>query len=301
MATDERSPSRWRWARRLVLLAVVALVAAGCDLADIPGAGPLRYRDEIFRGAGKTADVVYGSAVNSSGQTQTLTLDVYRPAGDTVKRRPLVIWVHGGSFRAGNKSSPEIVDQATTFARKGYVTASINYRLSPTGCGGSAPVPECVAAINRAREDAQAAVRFFRARAGTYGVDPTRIAIGGSSAGAITALNVAYQPDNPGNSGNPGHSSAVGSAVSLSGAAIFNGEVSSGDAPALLFHGTNDGIVPHGWAEDTVAAAHEAGLRAYLVSWQGGGHVPYTEHRAEILSLTTNFVYRTLDAGNAAR
>jgi acetyl esterase/lipase len=287
--------------RRLLLLGVLAIVVAGCDLEGIPGRGPLRYRDEIFSGTTKTADVEYGSAVNEQGQTQTLTLDVYRPTGDTVRRRPLVVWVHGGGFRAGNKSSPEIVDEATTFARKGYVTASISYRLSPTGCGGSAPVAQCVDAINDAREDAQAAVRFFRRRAGTYGVDPTRIAIGGTSAGAIAALNVGYQPDDPGASGNPGYSSAVGAAVSLSGAVIFTGEVGPGDAPALLFHGTEDGLVPFGWAEDTVEAARADGLRAYLVAWEGDGHVPYGEHRNEILRLTTNFIYRTLDAANAAR
>jgi acetyl esterase/lipase len=287
--------------RRLLLLVVLAVVAAGCDLADIPGQGPLRYRDEIFTGTTKTADVTYGSAVDQNGQTLALKLDVYRPTGDRVTRRPLIVWVHGGSFRSGTKASPELVDEATSFAKKGYVTASIDYRLSPTGCGGSAPVAQCVDAINDAREDAQAAVRFFRARAGPYGVDPTRIAIGGSSAGAITALNVAYQPDHPGSSGNPGQSSAVGGAVSLSGAVIFTGEVGPGDAPALLFHGTEDALVPYAWAQDTVEAAHADQLRAYLITWEGGGHVPYAAHRDEILRLTTNFVYRTLDAGNAAR
>jgi acetyl esterase/lipase len=290
-----------RTLRRLLLLGVLAVVVAGCDLEPIPGRGPLRYRDEIFSGTTTVENVAYGSAVNEQGQTQTLTLDVYRPAGDRVTKRPLIIWVHGGGFRGGNKTSPEIVDEATTFARKGYVTASISYRLSSTGCVGGGPLAQCIDAINDAREDAQAAVRFFRARASTYGVDPTRIAIGGSSAGAITALNVAYQPNNPGNSGNPGFSSAVGSAVSLSGAVIFTGEVGPGDAPALLFHGTADGLVPYAWAEDTVEAARADGLRAYLVTWQGGGHVPYSANRAQILSLTTNFLYRTLDAGHAAQ
>jgi para-nitrobenzyl esterase len=286
--------------RRLLFLGVLALVAAGCDLAAIPGDGPLRYRDEIFSTVTKTADIAYGSAVDQTGTNVTLKLDVYRPAGDTVTKRPVIVWVHGGSFRAGSKTSPELVDEANTFARKGYVTASIDYRLSPTGCGGSAPVGPCVNAINQAREDAQAAVRFFRRRATTYGVDPSRIAIGGSSAGAITALNVGYRPDQPGSSGNPGFSSAVGSAVSLSGAVIFTAEVGPGDAPALLFHGTEDPLVPYPWAQDTVKAAHDDGLRAYLITWQGGGHVPYAAHRDEIISLTTNFVYRNLDAGHAA-
>jgi para-nitrobenzyl esterase len=287
--------------RRLLLLGVLAVVVAGCDLEGIPGEGPLRYRDEIFSTINKTPDIPYGSAVNQQGQTQTLNLDVYRPAGDTVTKRPLVIWVHGGGFSGGNKSSPEIVDEANTFARKGYVTASISYRLSTTGCGGSAPLAQCIDAINRAREDAQAAVRFFRARASTYGVDPTRIAIGGTSAGAITALNVGYRSNTPGNSGNPGYSSAVAAAVSLSGALIFNGETGPGDAAALLFHGTNDGLVPHAWAEDTVEAARADDLPAYLITWQGAGHVPYAQFRDQILALTTNFLYRTLDAAHAAR
>src|SRR3954469_20208519 len=126
--------------RRLLFLGLLAVVAAGGDLAAIPGDGPLRYRDEIFSTVTKTADVAYGSAVDQTGANVTLKLDVYRPAGDTVTKRPVIVWVHGGSFRAGSKTSPEIVDEANTFARKGYVTASIDYRLSPTGCGGSAPV-----------------------------------------------------------------------------------------------------------------------------------------------------------------
>jgi acetyl esterase/lipase len=289
-----------RTLRRLLLLGALAIVVAGCDLEAVPGQGPLRYRDEIFSATNKVT-VDYGIAVNEQGQPQALSLDVYRPTGDTVTKRPLVIWVHGGGFRGGNRSSPEIVDEATTFARKGYVTASISYRLSSTGCVGGGPAGQCIEAIDNAREDAQAAVRFFRARASTYGVDPTRIAIGGSSAGAITALNVAYRSHLPGNSGNPGHSSAVRAAVSLSGAVIFTGDVGPGDAAALLFHGTNDGLVPHAWAEDTVEAARADGLPAHLISWQGAGHVPYAQFRDQILALSTNFLYRRLDAGNAAR
>jgi acetyl esterase/lipase len=290
-----------RSVRRLLLLAVFALVAAGCDLADIPGQGPLRYRDQIFTGTNKTADVTYGSAVDQTGQSVTLKLDVYRPAGDTVTKRPVIIWVHGGSFRAGSKTSPEIVDEATTFAKKGYVTASIAYRLSPTGCGGSAPVAQCVDAINDAREDAQAAVRFFRRRATTYGVDPTRIAIGGTSAGAITALNVGYSPENPGPGGRRGVDSSVRAVQSLSGAQLASGPINAGDAPALLFHGTADVVVPYAWAESTVQLAQDAGLIAVLRSWEGDGHVPYVQHRTQILTETRNFFYSQMDLANAAR
>ncbi len=192
---------------RIALVAVLVVVAAGCDILPIPGQGPLRYRDAIFTETTKTADIVYGTAVNHQGQTINLLADVYRPTGDSATGRPLIIWVHGGGFSGGNKTSPEIVDQATQFALKGYVTASISYRLRPGGCG----VPsQCLPAILDARTDAQNAVRFFRTHAATYGIDPDRIAIGGTSAGAITALGVAYGSD---------ASASVSGASSLSGAA----------------------------------------------------------------------------------
>ncbi len=292
-----RSPRARFRARALLLAATIGLATGGCALLPVPGPPPVRYRDEVFTVVDKTADIVYGSAVNQQGTTVTLKLDVYEPDGDTNTSRPVIIWVHGGSFRSGSKTSPEIVDEANTFAKKGYVNASISYRLSPNGC--TVINAECVEAIIDAREDAQAAVRFFRANAATYGVDASRIAIGGTSAGAITALGVAYASDTPGSSGNPGYSSAVRSAVSLSGAAIFNNLIDSTDAAALLFHGTADPLVPYSWATDTVAAARAAGLQAYLITWPGEGHVPYGQHRAQILSLSTNFFYNTLDAGNA--
>jgi acetyl esterase/lipase len=270
---------------------VLALIATSCThLAPIPGAGPLRYRDTIFSTVTKTTDVIYGAAVDAQGTTVSLKLDVYRPVGDTNVKRPLIIFAHGGSFRAGNKNSAEIVDEANTFAKKGYVTASIDYRLSTDGLN----------AIYRAVHDAQTSVRFFRAQASTYGVDPSRIAFGGSSAGAIMALLVGFNANLPGDVGsNPGFPSSVGAAVAISGAAIFNNQIGPGDAPSLLFHGTADSIVPYNLAQDTEKAAKAAGLITYLVSWQGAGHVPYAAHRDDILGFTTNFLYRVLDVEHA--
>ena len=167
----------------------------------------------------KTADITYGSAVNVNGDTQSLELDMYRPTGDTVTSRPAIVWVHGGSFSGGSKDSPEIVAEANAFAKKGYVNVSIEYRLR-SGCSAANPAP-CVAAIFDAQHDAQAAVRFLRANAATYGIDANRIASAGTSAGAITALQVAYNPQDPGTSGNPGPPSNVRAAVSLSGAFIL--------------------------------------------------------------------------------
>jgi acetyl esterase/lipase len=286
----------------VVLIAIAAFVASSCvtPLTPPPGDAPLRYRDEIFTNVDKTSDVTYGSALNSLGETETLKLDVYQPSGDTLTSRPAIVWVHGGSFSGGDKTSPELIDESNTFARKGYVNVSINYRLMPGGCSASTPTASCVTAIIDAKHDAQAAVRFLRANAAAYRVDPNRIAIGGTSAGAITALNVGYDPTEVGDSGNPGYSSNVSAAVSLSGARLL-GAPDAGDAPALLFHGTSDPLVPYQWAVNTVDGAHAAGLYAWLTTWQGAGHVPYLDHRTEILDQTTNFLYWILDLLNAPR
>jgi predicted esterase len=285
--------------RRLLLplLVALAVAASGCvtPLLVPPGPAPMRYRDDVFADVAKATDIVYASPVSRrTGLPSPQRLDLYQPVGDTASNRPAIVWIHGGSFKAGTKTSPEIVDLANAFARKGYVSISISYRLSPDGCAAAGATYECVLAIVDAKHDAQAAVRWVRANAALHGIDPTRIATGGSSAGAITALNVGYDATEPGTSGNPGHDSSVGAAMALSGARL-GGTVEAGDAPSLLFHGTADLAVPYAWATKTVDDARTAGLEAYLTTWDGGGHVPYVAHRQEILDQTTNFFYWSLD------
>jgi acetyl esterase/lipase len=290
--------------RPLVLLVIglISLVAAGCvnPIATPVGPAPLRYRDQIFTAVTTTTNVVYGHAVDQNNVNEALTLDVYRPTGDTVTSRPAVIWVHGGGFSGGDKTSVELVDEANTLVMKGYVAFSINYRLAPQGCVGTVTA-SCVTGIVQALQDAQTAVRFVREQAATYGVDPNRIAMGGSSAGAITALNVGYNGDNPGPGDHQGFSSRIGAAQSLSGAALPPGAISTGDAPALLFHGTADPLVPYAWAQSTVSAAQAAHDVALLRTWPGDGHVPYVQHRTQILDETTNFFYSQMDLAHAAR
>jgi acetyl esterase/lipase len=260
-----------------------------------PGAAPLRYRDLVFADVTVTSDIVYGSAVNGSGQTVTLELDLYEPTGDVVTERPAIVWVHGGSFSSGDKGSLELVDEANTFSRKGYVNVSINYRLEPGGCSASGPTATCILAIQEALQDSQTAVRFLRTNATTYGIDTTRIAMGGSSAGAITALNAGFS-----SSENP--TAAIAAAVSLSGAHLL-GPIGAGDAPSLLFHGTSDFVVPYQWAVDTRNQATAAGLDSFLTTWTGAnsGHVPYSAHRTEILDQTTNFLWWEMDLETAAQ
>ncbi len=282
--------------RRHLLFAVAALVVVGgCDFPNMipPGAAPARYRDPVFTSVVKTADIVYGSAVNLSNQTITLTLDLYTPpATDTDTSRPAIVWVHGGSFSGGDKTSPELVDESNTFSQEGYVNASINYRLEPAGCSAANPTPTCVSAIQEATQDAQTAVTFLRTNAAAYGIDPNRIAIGGSSAGAIVALQVGYATaETP--------ASAVRAAVSLSGANLLS-SIGPGDAPALLFHGTADTTVPYQWAVNTVNSAQTAGLDAFLEPLQGAGHVPYVQFRSQILTQTANFLWWEMDLQHAS-
>jgi len=281
--------------RVLVVLTVLALTvaAAGCDwrTIDPPGAVPLRYRDKIFGTVVKTSDIEYGTATNLSHQSITLTLDMYEPKNDTVTKRPVIVWVHGGSFSSGDKTSPELVDEANTFSKKGYVNVSINYRLEPEGCSAAAPTTQCIEAIKEATADAQTAVRWLRTNATKYRIDPTRIAIGGSSAGAITALDVGYDT-----SENP--ASGVRAAVALSGANILT-PISRGDAPALMFHGSADMVVPYAWAARTLFVARRAGLDAFLTSWPGEGHVPYLENRTQVLRETRDFLYWEMGLSDA--
>jgi predicted esterase len=149
-------------------------------------------------------------------------------------------------------------------------------------------------AIQEAAADAQTAVRFLRTNAATYGIDPNRIAIGGSSAGAITALNVGYSSaEDP--------SARVRAAVSLSGAQLEVGTISPGDAPAIDFHCTTDPLVSYQWAVNTINAAKAQGLDAFLESWNETCHVPYTEHRQQILDQSRNFLWWEMDLAHAAK
>jgi predicted esterase len=277
----------------LVALLVIAAAGCGVDWPNVfpPGTAPVRYRDPIFDAVTVTRNITYGSAVNLENQTITLQLDMYQPTGDTVTSRPAIVWVHGGSFCCGSKTSPELVDEATTFSKEGYLNVSIDYRLESPGCSES--FSNCVAAIQEAATDAQTAVRFLRTNAATYGIDPYRIAIGGSSAGAITALNVGY-------SSSEDPSASVRAAVSLSGAQLVVGTISPGDAPALDFHCTTDPLVAYQWAVNTINAAKALGLDAFLESWNETCHVPYTEHRQQIVDQSRNFLWWEMDLSHAA-
>jgi para-nitrobenzyl esterase len=288
--------------RRLCMAATASaavLVLVGCTVPRPPGDPPLRYRDAVFSSVAASRDLSYGSAPDNDGNPVTLRLDLYQPSGDTVSRRPAIVYVHGGGFSHGDKSAG--ADFATYFAQRGYVAVSINYRLlAPLGCGGQdPPSPECASAALAAQHDAQAAVRWLRANASAFRVDPDRIGIAGASAGAITSLLVAWRSDDPGSSGNPGHSSAVRGAVSISGGTPTNEYINQGDAPAIFFHGTKDHVVQYDWAVSNAAAMLNTGIAVFLEPFEGAGHGLLADYSDVIYEQSDYFFYDFLDAANA--
>jgi dienelactone hydrolase len=290
--------SGWRNGQVALVALLAAGLIAGCTVPEPPGAAPLRYRDQVFSNVTVTSNLQYGSAPDAQGNPVALKLDMYRPTGDTQTSRPALVWVHGGSFTGGDKTNIVPVDVANTFAKLGYVVVSINYRLLGSNCVSNPS--GCTVAAIEAKRDAQAAVRWLRANAATYGVDPTRIGIGGESAGAITATLVGLLSEDVGTSGNPGWPSTVDGFVSVSGGVPTASIASPGDAPGLFFHGTADNIVPAAWSINTAVAMLNAGVPAFLELQDGAGHVPWAQYRTLYLQQADWFLYHSLDLAHAA-
>jgi acetyl esterase/lipase len=229
-------------------------IVTDADLVFRSGA-PQRYVEPVFADVDVTRDVHYRTAVGADGRSVELRLDIFQPAGDTEQQRPAVVWMHGGFFRFGGRSLME--EEALDSARRGYVAVTIDYRLSPQTDGE---------AIRRAFLDARASVRWLQANAATYRVDPEAIAAGGSSAGAVTALNLAHAP-----ALSAGHRSGVRAAISLSGTRTF-GVPEAGEPPVLMFHGTEDSIVPFSGAAASCELINTTGASCRFVRYDGTDH-----------------------------
>jgi para-nitrobenzyl esterase len=307
------SPGAWSLRRLLALgrwrLVVAALimggVLAGCSLPAPSGTAPLRYRDIIFSSLTEQDGLTYGTAPNSSGTVQNWTLDMYTPSGDTQTRRPAIVLVHGGGFRGGNSKNGAMVTMAKAFAQRGYVAVSINYPLLVTSevCSKEpTPSTTCIDAAFAAQHAGQAAVRWLRANAGTYGVDSTRIALGGGSAGAVTALAVAVNSGDPGTDGNPGESSKVQAAISISGELphSFASLDDPSDSPVLMFNGTADQTVPFSAGVQTAADLHNAGVPVVFEPLAGAGHVPFKTEGTLMVQQSVYFAYYFLHLDTAA-
>ena len=129
-------------------------------------------------------------AKNFTMSEQSLKMDIYQPVGDTLKRRPLLLLIHGGAFIIGDKDTETMTATANYFAERGYVVAAINYRLGYVFVpGGYVYLERC---MYRAVQDARAALRYLVHHASELGIDPAYIFIAGNSAGGFTALNTAF-------------------------------------------------------------------------------------------------------------
>ena len=258
-------------------------------------------------------NITYGSAFNRlSGEAQTLLLDVYAPRKPRAAALPVVVLVHGGGWHAsgdiGGKNTEKVALQAHSFARRGFVAISIDYRCE-RAFGGSWLWVDAVA-------DARTALKWVAAHAEAYSLDISRLVVYGTSAGAITVEGLCYLEHQPGLPSPPN----ISAAISVSGA-LFNDTASictpsepagstcfpppgrsvwnklyrhtaSPQSPPLIdFHGTADHTVPFDnattrpaakrnqscSATDTQAFLSATGAPNDLVPIPGAGHVPLAQ------------------------
>lgn len=254
---------------RLLIATLVSLCAL---VASAQPCGGVRYQQRVFAQSYKTSNVTYGNAPSLTSvylgenvtQNIDLTLDVFEPFGDTLQKRPLVIMAFGGAFLIGSKDDGDMQAVCDSLARRGYVTASINYRLGMNVADGAS----AERAIYRSLQDFSAAVRYFKEFADQYRIDTNYIYAGGVSAGGFAAMHMAFMdesdrlPSSFGAGGltprpdlgckdcsgnNYAHSSKVRGLVSFWGAL---GDVNfikpSNVLPLVSFHGDQDLIVPYG-------------------------------------------------------
>ena len=220
-------------------------------------------------------------------------LDIYIQK-DVDSPQPLVVWVHGGGWQGGSKESARPM---LPLLQHGYTVASINYRLSQ-----HATFPAQI-------EDCKAAIRYLRANAKKFNIDPERIGVAGASAGGhLVALlgTTGDVKELEGTLGNADQSSAVQAVVDLFGptdltqmggshnnpnspeAKLIGGPVqelkaeaakanpinyvSKDDPPFLILHGDEDRVVRHNQSELLTAALNKAGVPVTFHTLKGAGH-----------------------------
>lgn len=201
-----------------------------------------RYKDEI------TDSVQIESYTYAFKDGKSLDMDVYFPAFDHQAQRPLIIYVHGGGFSGGTRNTAGIQVFCKKLARHGYVVSSISYRLTRQGTatafGCDCPAVDKLNTFNEAVEDLQDATFFMIKNRKKMGIDPQKIIISGSSAGAETVLNAAYQP--PYCYGLDSGPVSYAGVISMAGAIPDTSRIYKESAvPSLLFHGTCDNLVPY--------------------------------------------------------
>ena len=200
-----------------------------------------------------------------------LILRIFMPLDDTLKNRPMLVCFHSGGFVSGSLDNDDMIEFCRTFARKGYVTATVDYRLGMNFWSSLSSER----AVYRAIQDSRACLRYLRENAGLLRISPNHIYTLGSSAGAFIVLhNLFLDKENERpigsfeikNSQTPtdngpdlGNLDAMGSyfnqssksngIISLWGAISDTAIIEANDSqiPVFLVHGTADQSVPFGY------------------------------------------------------
>ena len=215
-------------------------------------------------------------------------LDIHYSTAN-LKPAPLVMLIHGGAFQGGDKADDDALTELPELLSRGYTVASINYRL-----GSTATFPNPVV-------DAKAALRFLRANAAKYGVNPDRVGVWGWSVGGYLAnmLGVTTQADGFDTGPNAAMSSRVQAVVDKSGLAEFTARtgtlklgdfltstdadllkkaspvtyITRDDPPFLIVHGDMDAVVPIAQSQEMLQRLKAAGVSAQMVTVRNGAHI----------------------------
>jgi acetyl esterase/lipase len=244
---------------------------------------------------------VYDDVRYRDGNSKSWTLDLAVPENFGDEKRPAFVIIHGGGWRAGSKRDRPYRAMLSEYALKGFVTMSVEYRLT-----GEAPIPACI-------EDVKCAIRWLRAHADEYKVDTNRIAAYGHSAGAHLVLMLAMTPDVPELEGDgpwKEHSSKITAAIGGSTPTVLGARFSDAAGkyspltyvkkdlpPMLLIHGTADTTVRVDTADTFVEKLKETGFADLTyVKIEGGPHsTAYEQHMDRSMRAMNDFLLQTLD------
>jgi acetyl esterase/lipase len=207
--------------------------------------------------SGQTGSVEADAAIDrqtftyARKDTCELRLDKYR-LKDATEEQACVMFVFGGGFTNGRRDAGRYRNYFHSLARHGYTVISIDYRLGLAGGKqhiGPLNHKPLLNAIRMAVSDLYDATAFTLQHAEAWRIDPSRIVLSGSSAGAITVLQAEY-----GNSHPPQQPPSLPAGFRYAGVIAFSGAIFSIDGalkwnarpcPILLFHGDGDRIVPY--------------------------------------------------------
>lgn len=226
-------------------------------ITAFPATAQTRYLDSLF-------GINIATYTYAEKPDETLSLDLYTPTADDETHRPLLLYVHGGGFSGGQRRSPGIDRFCRRLAARGYVVATMSYALVMRGqsFGCDQPAPRKIETFRLTGQDIARATRFLIDRQDTLGINPARVVLAGSSAGAEAILHTAYWPATRAADGQALLSPNFGYAgvISMAGALVSLDWITAASAiPTQLFHGTCDQLVPYGAAPHHYCAVDDPG------------------------------------------